>query len=377
MNILITGGAGFIGSHTADALLARGDSVRVLDALDAQVHGQRGDFPSYMNPAAELARADIRDLDTVVRALADIDAVCHFAAQTGVGQSMYAIRDYVDVNCTGTATLLEALLKARGRVRRLVLASSRAVYGEGAYACALHGNVSPGPRSAERLAAADFAPVCPICLGRLEHRPTSEDRVPQPASVYGWTKVQQEQLCRHSSEVLGLETVILRYFNVIGSRQSLANPYTGIATTFFARIESGRPVQLYEGGAPVRDFVAVGDVVKANLLALDARLPVRCVELNIGSGRGTTIRNFAEEIAVACGRSAALEATTQYRVGDIYACIADLGRARSVIGYEPGVELTAAVSEFVGWAREQDAGAADAERAQRELARYGLLGRGA
>lgn len=375
MNVLVTGGAGFIGSHTVDALIGDGDRVRVLDCLDPQIHGGGKAFPAYMHPRAERIRGDVRKLDDVAAALDGVDVVYHFAAQTGVGQSMYALRSYVDANCTGTAALLEAMLNRPKPMPRLVLASSRAVYGEGAYRCPVHGSVSPGLRPRPRLEAGEFSPLCPICHGAVEPVPTPESSPLVPVSMYGWTKLQQEQLCRHVSDTLGLELVILRYFNVIGSRQSLGNPYTGILTVFYKRIMSGRPIQLYEAGKPIRDFIHIRDIVAANLLARRAPLPARSIEINVGTGRPATIRELAGCIARVCSRPAAMEETGQFRVGDIYACVADLSRARSILGYEPATDMEAGVREFVDWAQQQDA-ADDAEQAEAELERHGLLGRG-
>lgn len=374
MKVLLTGGAGFIGSHTTDALISRGNAVRVLDCLDPQIHETHGTFPAYMNPEAECVRGDVRNLADVASALEDIDVVYHFAAQTGVGQSMYALRDYVDTNCTGTATLLDAMLKCPKRPKRLVLASSRAVYGEGMYRCAVHGKVSPGLRSRTRLDDGDFIPRCPQCDGPVDMLQTEEDAPLAPVSVYGWTKLQQEQLCRHVSTTAGIELVILRYFNVIGSRQSLGNPYTGILTVFYKRIMSGRDIPLYELGRPIRDFVHVRDVVAANVLALEANLPARFMEFNVGTGRPLTVHGLADALARAGGRPAVMEQTRQFRVGDIFACVADMNRARSVLGYGPVVDLDAGVEEFVAWARTQ-ANSDDAEQAARELEQHGLLGR--
>lgn len=375
MNILLTGGAGFIGSHTADALIARGHSVRVLDCLDPQIHGAGGRFPHYMNSAAACVKGDVRNVADVVAALDGVEVVYHFAAQTGVGQSMYDMRNYVDTNCTGTAALLEAALRNRQPIKRLVLASSRAVYGEGPYHCPVHGTVHPGLRSRAQLEAGEFLPRCPACQGPVEMTTTTED-VPQlPVSLYGWTKLQQEQLCRHVSDNHDLEVVTLRYFNVIGSRQSLGNPYTGILTTFYKCVVNDHPIALYEQGLPIRDFVHVRDIVAANVLALDANLPQRSVAINVGSGRAATIGDLAGAIARACGRPLTARATGQFRIGDIFASVADLSRARTVLGYEPATDLDAGVREFVAWADTQSV-VDDAERAAAELARHGLLGHG-
>jgi dTDP-L-rhamnose 4-epimerase len=375
VNILLTGGAGFIGSHTADALVVRGHSVRVLDCLEPQIHGVRNAFPDYMSPGALCIRGDIRNMSELESALEDVDVVYHFAAHTGVGQSMYALRSYVDTNCAGTAALLEAIIKPPRRVKRIILSSSRAVYGEGAYHCAQHGLIHPGARDRNDLEAGKFAPSCPVCRGTVEPVPTQEDAKLRPVSVYGWTKLHQEQLCQHVADTQGLELVMLRYFNVIGSRQSLNNPYTGILTAFYNRVAASEAMQLYERGLPIRDFVHVSDIVAANLLALEAQLPSKSIAINVGSGFAATIRELANEIANACGQCPLSEATERFRVGDIFACTADLERARSVLGYAPTRTLEQSVEEFVAWARLQPPIADSGDVAVR-LIEHGLLGGG-
>lgn len=374
MRVLITGGAGFIGSHTADALLAAGYAVRILDILDPQIHGPSGNFPAYLDPRIECLRGDVRDLETVNRALDGIDAVYHFAAGTGVGQSMYDISGYVSTNGVGTATVLEAIVKRGPPFPRLILSSSRAVYGEGSYRCAEHGVVFPGVRPRHQLADADFVPRCPHCAAPVESIATSEDRPLQPVSVYGLTKKHQEDLCAQIAETHGIPLVILRYFNVYGSRQSLNNPYTGVVTVFYNRIRAEKTCALYERGLPVRDFVHVLDVARANLLALTAQSAVGQV-INIGSGEFLTIGALAEGLAAAMGRRATLQATDQYRVGDIYACVAELTRAREALGYEARVTLASGMREFVAWADGQET-RDRYDVTVEELSRHGLFGHG-
>jgi dTDP-L-rhamnose 4-epimerase len=374
VNVLITGGAGFIGSHTADTLIAEGHSVRVLDVLDPQIHGDKGAAPDYLNSAVEFRRGDVRTPEDVTAALEGIDAVFHLAALTGVGQSMYDMRSYVDVSCTGTATLLEAIVKREKPVRRFVLASSRAVYGEGTYTCELHGQIRPGLRRRERLEAGDFLVYCPQCGRRAEPAVTGEDSPAQPLSLYGWTKLAQEDLCRHAAKTYGLPVVILRYFNVYGSRQSLRNPYTGVVSVFYSRLVNRNPIQLYERGLPVRDFVHVRDVARANVLALHAPVPVGTA-INVGSSRQVTVEGVAQALAAGCSVEGKFEQTDIFRVGDIFGCIADLGRARTLLSYEPEIDLAQGMTEFVAWARGQEA--VDLySRSVEELGRFGLLGRG-
>ncbi len=373
MRVLITGGAGFIGSHTADMLLAAGHQVRILDLLDPQIHGCSETFPDYLDRRIECRRGDVRNLETVQSALDEIDAVFHFAAETGVGQSMYDLQSYVDTNCVGTATVLEAIIKSKRRLNRFVLASSRAVYGEGSYCCAQHGTVHPPVRPREQLEAGDFSPHCPICSSLLDSVPTGEDTPPVPVSVYGWTKKHQEDLCLYAAETFQIPTVILRYFNVYGSRQSLKNPYTGVVTVFYNRILAGKPAFLYERGSPIRDFVHVNDVARANLLALDAAIRTHAV-INIGSGQSVTIADIANTLANTMGRDAAFVSNTEFRVGDIFACVANLERANRLLGYEPRTSLDAGMKEFALWAHTQHA-TDEYDVTVEQLTRHGLFGR--
>jgi len=371
--VLLTGGAGFIGGHTATALVSRGYRVRVLDCLDPQIHGAAADFPTYLHPDVERVRGDVCDRSSVRAALAGVDAVYHFAAQTGIGQSMYNLQSYVRTNCTGTATLLEALVAEGVRVDRLVLASSRAVYGEGTYRCPTHGAVYPGLRRREAMRAGDYEVHCPQCGDRADAQPTAEDRPLVPTSLYGLTKKQQEEYCQYAATVFGLPVVILRYFNVYGSQQSLNNPYTGVATVFFNRIRGRQPIALYEGGSPLRDFVHVSDVVQANLLALEADVPSG-VCVNVGSGEVATIRDLAELLARICAIEPQFEDRGDFRVGDIHAGLADISRARHLLGYAPRKSLEDGMAEFVGWAQGQQS-VDRYEQTVAELERHGLFGR--
>jgi dTDP-L-rhamnose 4-epimerase len=371
--ILITGGAGFIGSHTADLLLSRGHTVRILDILDPQIHGESAPFPGYLDPRVETIKGDVCDPADCRAALDGVEAVYHLAAQTGVGQSMYDMRGYVHTNCTGTATLLEAIVKERFPIRRLVLASSRAVYGEGSYRCPEHGEVFPPVRDRLAMEKGDFAVHCPQCGIITTSIPTAEIRPLAPISVYGWTKKHQEDLVRHAAETHGLSTVILRYFNVYGSRQSLKNPYTGVVTVFFNRILAGNPIHLYERGQPLRDFVHVGDVVQANLLALEKDLPTGAT-FNVGSGEETTITDIARALAKALGLEANLKQTGEFRVGDIFACMADMTASKALLGYLPEWGLIEGMREFSTWATQHTV-EDNYQRTVDELTRHGLFGR--
>ncbi|NMG30300.1 NAD-dependent epimerase/dehydratase family protein [Aromatoleum evansii] len=372
MRVLITGGAGFIGSHTADALLAAGHQVRILDILDPQIHGPAGAFPEYLDPRVEAIRGDVRSLENVSCALGGIDAVYHLAALTGVGQSMYDMHNYTDTNTTGTATLLEAILKSDASLKRIVLASSRAVYGEGTHFCTDHGKQFPAPRRREDMERGIYAVLCPECHRPLTSEPTAEDRPLNPISMYAWTKKHQEDLATYAARTFGLPVTILRYFNVFGSRQSLRNPYTGVVSIFYSRLLSEKPISLYERGTPERDFVHISDVVAANLLALEANCtPGTCI--NVGTGRSDRIGDVASALAHSLRKAPVFEDRGEFRVGDIHACVADLGRAHTMLGYEPRVGLIEGMQEFVAWAQRHDA--VDMyQKTVDELTRYGLFG---
>lgn len=350
--ILITGGAGFIGSHLANELLAAGYRVRVLDNLCEQVHGPNRSRPAYLNENAELIVGDVRDLDTVKRALRGIDAVYHFAAAVGVGQSMYQIHHYTDVNNMGTATLLQALIDQP--VRRLIVASSMSIYGEGLYR-GESGAVVPGhERSLDQLKSGlwemqdeqghTLAPV-----------PTPETKQPALSSIYALSKYDQERMCLVIGRTYGIPTVALRFFNVFGIHQALSNPYTGVLAIFASRFLNDRAPVIFEDGLQQRDFVSVYDIARAARLALETDAAAGHV-LNIGSGRPLTIRRVADMAAAAMGKQhLAAEITGQYRAGDIRHCFADIGLARAVLDYEPRVTLEEGLVELAGWIEGQEA----------------------
>jgi len=267
--VLVTGGAGFIGSHLVDALVADGERVHVLDNLDPLAHAT-GERPRHLSRDAELVVADLRDRDAVDRALDGVDRVFHLGGVVGNGESMVNVRKAVEVNCGGTATLLEAVLDRRDRIRRLVVASSMVVYGEGAYSCAEHGLLAPALREVERLKGRAWEPACPICGRDLKPAPTTEDTPLRPSSVYGITKRDQEEMALVLGRAYGLEAVALRYLNTYGPRQALGNPYTGVAAIFAARLLAGRRPRVFEDGEQVRDLVHVSDVVRATEAAMQA-----------------------------------------------------------------------------------------------------------
>jgi dTDP-L-rhamnose 4-epimerase len=350
MRVLITGGAGFIGSHLADELLNHGYRVRALDNLTEQVHGSHAQRPSYLDPRVELLVGDVRNAHDVRRALVDVDAVFHFAAAVGVGQSMYEIAGYTAVNAVGTAVLLEAL--AQQRVKRLVVASSMSIYGEGSYRTASGELENSASRTAEQLAAGQWEPR----RGEEQLSPiaTAETKTPALSSVYALGKFDQEQMCLMVGRAYGVPTSALRFFNVYGPRQALSNPYTGVLAIFAARLLNDNPPLIFEDGLQQRDFVNVHDVARACRLTLES--PAAHGEiLNIGSGQPRTISSVAHDMATALGRPIAPKVTAKYRTGDIRHCFADISRARAAIGYEPRVSFEAGLRELCGWLEKQSA----------------------
>ena len=349
MRVLITGGAGFIGSHLADRLIERGARVRILDSLEAQVHPERL-RPGYLHPEAELAVGDVRDKEAVLAALEGIDAVYHLAARVGVGQSMYEIEGYTSANAVGTAVLLEALVDRP--VKRLVVASSMSIYGEGRVLDGSGRGVDPPERTREQLAAGRWELLDP--WGRpMRPAPTPEEKRPTLASVYALSKYDQERLCLMFGAAYRGPVVALRFFNVYGTRQSLSNPYTGVLAIFASRLLNGKAPVIFEDGFQRRDFVSVHDVTQACLLALESgRAPGHAI--NVGSGRSFTVREVAEALAGVLGRQGITpQIAGKYRVGDIRHCFADFGRARELLGYEPRVRFEAGLGELAAWLRGQ------------------------
>jgi dTDP-L-rhamnose 4-epimerase len=365
--VLITGGAGFIGSHLARHLLASGYGVRILDPLIPQVH-EDGARPRYLEPDVDLIVGDVRDRACVDRALEGVDEVVHFAARVGVGQSMYEISEYTSVNAFGTGVLLEALMDRP--VRKLLVASSMSVYGEGLYLDPNGRPVEACERTRAQLERCDWEPRA-ADRSPLEPAPTPESKPPSVSSIYALGKLDQERMCLLFGSSYGVPTVALRFFNVYGPDQALSNPYTGVLAIFASRLLNERPPLIFEDGDQRRDFVHVSDVAQACRLALttdgaDGRI------VNVGSGESATVGRIAERLGRVLGKeSIEPRVTGNYRVGDIRHCFADITHARSALGFEPRVSLEQGLEDLAGWLEGQVA-TDRVETAADELAQRGL-----
>jgi dTDP-L-rhamnose 4-epimerase len=369
--VLVTGGAGFIGSFVVDGLLRHGHEVRVLDALLPQVHPNGR--PAYLNPEAEFRHGDVRDLDVLRSALEAVDVVVHLAAAVGVGQSMYEVVHYSSVNVLGTATLLEAIVKSPTRPRRLLVASSMSLYGEGRYECPACGLQDPDPRGAAQLERHDWGMYCGRCGQVMEPRPTPETKRLAPTSVYAIGKRDQEEMVLTVGSILGIAAVALRFFNVYGERQALSNPYTGVGAIFSSAFLNQRRPLVFEDGRQLRDFVHVSDVVQACMLAIQ-REDVRGLVLNVGTGRPTSVLDLARLLAreIPGGQDLAPEVVGRFRHGDIRACYADISRAGEVLGFSAQVPLERGVKELAAWVARQES-QDHSEMALRELERHRLV----
>lgn len=370
MKILVTGGAGFIGSFLVDRLIDEGHSVRIFDNLDPQVHPER-EKPAYLNPEAEFIRGDVRDYDSLRGAIEGMDAVSHHAAAVGVAQSQYEVKHYVDVNIGGTATLLDILANQPHTVRKLVVAASMSSYGEGVYDCPKCGRVRPPLREEEQFKRRDWECRCPGCGVSLSPLPIREDDERFSNSIYAITKMVQEDMCLNIGTTYGIPAVALRYFNVYGPRQSLSNPYTGVAAIFMSRIKNDKPPVIFEDGLQSRDFISVHDIVRANMLALSkSEADGSC--FNVASGKVTTVREIAETINDLCGKDISPDITMKFRKGDVRHCVADTGKIERELGFKAQVDFREGMKELIDWSEGVEA--VDlVDRATRELKEKGIV----
>ena len=369
MKVLVTGGAGFIGSHLTDLLVQEGFDVRVLDNLDPQVHPDGK--PGYLNPAAEFIQADVRDREPLFKALSGCEAIVHLAAAVGVGQSQYRIRHYMETNAVGTAQLFDILANEKHRVAKILVAASMSSYGEGRYLCAKCGLVKPGLRPEEQMALKEWEPYCPSCHGALKPVPTSEETPQDCNSIYALTKRIQEETALIFGRTYRIPTVALRFFNAYGSRQSLSNPYTGVTAIFLSRLKAGQPPVVYEDGGQTRDFISVKDVCRAMLISL-RRSEADYRVFNVGSSRPLPIAELARILSASLGLKIEPQITLTFRKGDVRHCFADITRIRETLGWQPEISFEKGIEELIAWAAE----ASSEDRflqAQAEMADRGLI----
>lgn len=353
--VLITGGAGFIGSNLALKLLDKGYEVTVLDNLSPQIHSGDPDNSFTYNTIkgkVDFIKGDVRNTDDWKKALAGADSVIHLAAETGTGQSMYEINKYIDVNIGGTAKLLDVLANEENKVNKIIIAASRAVYGEGKFECKEHGIIYPGSRNDEDMTRGDFNVKCPICLQNASMLPTDEDSMIHPTSVYGFTKHAQEQLCMLVGSSIGIPAVGFRFQNVYGPGQSLKNPYTGILSIFSTRIKNGNDINIFEDGLETRDFVYIDDVTDAIVLGLE-KDSANYHTFNVGSGEKTDVLTVAKMLKEKYGSEIAIHVSGNYRLGDIRHNLGDLAKIHNLLGYEPKVTFKQGISNFVDWVENQ------------------------
>ena len=368
-NVLVTGGAGFIGSHLVDALVKEGHNVVIYDNLEQQVHDKR---PDYLNEHAEFVSGDIRDRDKLKEIIEDVDVIFHQAAVVGVGQSMYLIEKYVDVNTLGTAKLLDILANEEHRVQKLIIASSMSIYGEGKYECEDCGIVYPGLRPDEQLKNRQWEMKCPDCGKIVRPVSTDENKPLQPTSIYAITKKDQEEMCLLTGRTYGIPTVALRYFNIYGPRQSLSNPYTGVCAIFSSRIKNDNPPLIFEDGLQTRDFINIKDVVQANLLVMKSSR-ANYGAFNVGTEIPTSILNIADTLIRLYGKDLAPEIVNKYRSGDIRHCYADISKIRK-LGFKPQIGFIEGMKELAEWGETQEA-VDRFEEAHRKLINKGLVER--
>ncbi|OGD52694.1 nucleoside-diphosphate sugar epimerase [Candidatus Bathyarchaeota archaeon RBG_13_38_9] len=367
--VLVTGGAGFIGSHTTDLLMEHGYQVTILDNLEPQVHGQERKPPEYINKNAVLIYGNVLDRELLTKTIREVDAIIHLAAMVGVGQSMYQIERYVDANTRGTSNILDVLINTENNIKKLVVASSMSIYGEGKYHCKkCSSNVYPGLRNEAQLGKKQWDHFCPTCGYPLTSLPTDEEKPLLSTSIYAMTKRHQEEMCLLIGKAYSIPTVALRYFNIYGSRQALSNPYTGCAAIFTSRILNDKPPYIFEDGNQTRDFIHVKDVAQANLSALEHN-NADYQTINIGTGKSLSIKNLAETLTKLYDKpNLQPSISNEYRKGDIRHCYADISKAQKLLDFKPNVTLEDGLTELAEWAKTHGWNVTDLfEKALKEL----------
>ncbi len=373
MKILITGGAGFIGSHLVDGLIEKGfKDVIIYDNLEPQVHpGSK--IPSYLNKKARFIRGDVLDYEKFKKVILDCDVVFHLAAIVGVGQSQYEVKKYVDINIGGTARLWDIIANAQPQKRphKVIVAGSMSSYGEGIYKCPKCGAVKPPLRTSEQMSRGDWELFCPYCGSKVKPIPTPESTPLISNSIYALTKKAQEEMSLIMGRTYNVPTTVLRFFNVYGSRQSLSNPYTGVAAIFMSRIKNDNPPVIYEDGLQTRDFVYVGDVAQALILSMK-KSSADYEVFNVGTGTPVTIKEVAEIIAKIYGKNIKPQITYKFRKGDVRHCYADISKIQKLLGFRPQVSFEDGMRHLIEWARRETA-VDKFDRATLELKKKGLI----
>jgi len=366
-NCLVTGGAGFIGSYIVDELVNSGHNVTVFDNLSPQVHNNG--IPEYLNAGCRFVEGDVRDYEKFKSVVLDAEVIFHEAGAVGVGQSQYQVKHYTDVNEGGTANLLDIIVNNKNSVEKVIVAASMSSYGEGNYFCSKCGTVKPFLRT--ECSGDKWEPCCPECSGSLEPRPTDEKAAQHCNSIYSLSKKNQEDMCHIIGKTYDIPTVALRYFNVYGPRQSLSNPYTGVAAIFMSRIKNGNRPVIYEDGKQTRDFISVHDIVRANMLCM-GKDEANFQTFNIGSGRPVEIKDIALILAEIYGSSIKPDITSSFRKGDVRHCYADIRKGIKYLGFEPSISFKEGLEELTNWSREAHA-KDDFQRAHQELIEKGIV----
>lgn len=369
--VLITGGAGFIGTHLCKKLLEKNYDIIIYDNLSPQIHGENKKIPNWMKAETTFIKADIRDRESLKKSVLQADKIVHLAAETGVGQSMYEIQRYTDVTIQGTSILWDILVNEKNHVNKVILSSSRAVYGEGKYNCSKCGEVYPESRKIEDLKQGKWEISCPICGEKLDVCATDEKSMLKTTSIYAICKKTQEEMCMTMGKTLGIPCSIVRYQNVYGPFQSLNNPYTGILSIFTSRLRNNKPIQVYEDGLESRDFVHVEDVVDGTMMVLESE-KANYEIFNIGNGKSTTVLELATILTKYINPKLVPEIAGKYRMGDIRHCYADISKAQEILGYNPKYDVESGVKDFLSWAEKEEA-KDFSDNAERELTKKGLL----
>ncbi len=367
--ILVTGGAGFIGSFIVDKLIEEGHDVRIFDNLEPQVH--QGKFPNYVNKKAEFIQGDVLDYEALKKAIEDVEVIFHESAMVGVGQSMYQVRRYVAANTLGTANLLDILVNTNHDVKKILVAASMSSYGEGSYECKDCGVVYPKLRTEQQMAKHDWEIRCTECGKVTKPIPTKETKPLESNSIYAITKKDQEEMFLNIGKTYGLPAVALRYFNVYGPRQSLNNPYTGVAAIFMTRIKNDNSPVVFEDGLQTRDFVNVKDIAAANISAMKSKNADFEV-FNVGGENPRTIKEIAEVIARLYGKDIKPTIVNKFRKGDVRHCFADISKIKNGLGWKPSVSFEQGMLELIRWAETEES-VDMVDKATNELKERGLV----